>query len=112
MLRLNSSGTASQLASGGNPVPCIQCDRRETGLSWGDFCSVCRRERARRADRLAQRWAILAAAALAAWLLFWRTPVHSAQRIFAAASVLLVYLVIRRLVSRVLQELMPKEMKR
>jgi len=54
----------------------------------------------------------VAAVALAAWFLFWRTPVHSAQRFFAAASVLLVYLVIRRLVSRVLQELMPKEMKR
>lgn len=112
MLRLNTSATASQLASGGEPVPCVQCDRREAGLAWGDFCSVCRRERARRADRLAQRWALVAAVALAAWFLFWRTPVHSAQRFFAAASVLLVYLVIRRLVSRVLQELMPKEMKR
>ncbi|MHB1328749.1 MAG: hypothetical protein ACYC2K_11165 [Gemmatimonadales bacterium] len=55
--------------------------------------------------------AIVAALVLAAYLLFWRTPIHFAQRLFAAASVLLVYLVIRRLVSRLLQEFMPKEMK-
>ncbi len=111
MLRLNGLGTRSPLAPGGDPVPCVQCDRREAGLSWGDFCSVCRRERARRADRLAQRLAIVAALVLAAYLLIWRTPIHFAQRLFAAASVLLVYLVIRRIVSRLLQEFMPKEMK-
>ena len=111
MLRLHTSGTRSPLGSAGSPVPCVQCDRREPGLAWGEFCSVCREARRRRADRLAQRWAIVAALGLAAWLL-WNTPVTFTQRLFAAASVLLVYVVVRRLVSRLLQEFMPKEMKR
>ncbi|MBM4188449.1 MAG: cytochrome d ubiquinol oxidase subunit II [Gemmatimonadetes bacterium] len=91
-------------------VPCVQCDRREYGLSWGDFCSICREERRIRADRVAKRVGIVAAALMAAWHL-WRTPPNLTQRVFAAASVLLVYFVARRLVSRLLIEYLPKELR-
>jgi hypothetical protein len=107
MLRLNQSGIPGL---GGAKVPCVQCDRREYGLSWGDYCSVCREERRRKAERKAQRIAIIPAVVIAAWLI-WRAPADLLQRIFAAASVLLVYLITRRIVSRTLQEFMPKELR-
>ncbi len=110
MLRLNTSGIGSRLGLKGDPVPCIQCDRREPGLSWGDFCTVCREDRRRKANRVAQRYAVIAALILAAWLL-WKTPPTFTQRIFGAASVLLVYLIIRRAVSLIIQEYLPKELK-
>lgn len=105
-----------QLKSGGLPglegdkVPCVQCDRREYGLAWGDYCSLCREERRRVAEGKAQRIGIAVALLMAAWL-FWRTPAELAQRIFGAASVLLVYLIVRRIVSRLLQEYMPKQLR-
>jgi len=111
MFRLDISGRRSPLGLGAESVPCVQCDRREPGLSWGDYCSVCKEERRRKADRIGQRYAIVAALVMAAYLI-WQTPPALTQRIFAAASVLLVYLIVRRIVSRLLQEYLPKELKR
>lgn len=108
MLRLNSSGRRSPLGLEGEPVPCVQCERKERGLAWGEFCSPCREERRRKADRAARRYAGAAAILMAAWLL-WRTPPTMTQRIFGAASVLLVFVIVRRLVSRLIQEFSPKE---
>jgi hypothetical protein len=103
-------GTRSPFGLAPERVPCVQCDRREPGLSWGDYCYVCREERRRKADRLGQRYGIVAALLLAAWLL-WRTPPDMPQRIFGAASVFLVYFIVRRTVSRVMQEYLPKEVR-
>jgi predicted PurR-regulated permease PerM len=86
----------------------VQCERREVGLAWGEYCSVCREERSRVANRIARRVAIAGAVLLAAWLI-WRTPNQLVPRIFAAASVLLLYVVLRRLVSRLAMDLMPKK---
>lgn len=111
MFRLGNSGTRSPLGLAPEAVPCVQCDRRETGLAWGDFCAVCREARRRKADRIGQRYAIVAAVVMAGYLI-WQTPPTLTLRIFAAASVLLVYLIVRRTVSRLLQEYLPKELKR
>jgi len=111
MLRLNTSGRLSRFGPEADPVPCVQCERRERGLAWGDFCSVCKEERRRRADRIAQRWAIGAAFLLGIYLI-WRTPPEMTQRIFAAISVILVYVIVRRLVSRLHQEFSPKEIRK
>jgi len=110
MLRLNNSGIRSPLGLAPEEVPCVQCHRREPGLSWGDFCFVCREERRRKADRTAQRYAIAAGLALGAWLI-WRTPAALPQRIFGAVSVVLVYIIVRRTVSRLVQEYLPKEVR-
>ena len=110
MLRLNNSAITSRLGLAAEPVPCVQCDRREPGLAWGDYCHVCKEERRRRAARTGQRYGIVAAALLAVWLL-WTTPPSLTQRIFAAASVLLVYVIVRRFVSRMLEEYLPKELR-
>jgi hypothetical protein len=103
-------GIKRSTVPGMNPdkVPCVQCDRREYGLAWGDFCSLCREERLKRAEYLSKRIAIVGAVAMAAWHL-WRTPPDFTQRIFAAASVLLVYVIARRLVSLLMMEYLPRE---
>jgi hypothetical protein len=90
---------ASLLGRAGDPVPCVRCDRREVGLAWGDYCSVCREERDRQANRVARRAGLIGAGALGAALLL-QGLVDFKARLFAGASVLLVYVIIRRLVSR------------
>ncbi len=110
MLRHNNSGIRSPLGLAPEEVPCVQCDRREAGLAWGDFCAICREDRRRKADRTAQRYAIGAGLALGAWLI-WRTPPALPQRIFGAVSVVLVYIIVRRTVSRLVQEYLPKEVR-
>lgn len=110
MLRRNNSGITSPLGLAPEAVPCVQCDRREPGLSWGDYCHVCREERRRAADRIGRRYAIAVALLLAAWLI-WRTPPALPQRFFGAVSVFLAYFIVRRTVSRVIQEYLPKELR-
>jgi hypothetical protein len=99
MQPLERSERRSRLGFAGEPVPCIQCDRREVGLAWGDYCTICRKARERRAGAVAQRVAIGGAAVLAAYLI-WASPNELLPRIFAAASVLLAYVILRRLVAR------------
>lgn len=111
MRLLNSLGGRSPLGLEPELVPCVQCERRERGLAWGDFCTICREERRRYAERVAQRYAIGAALVMAAWLL-WRTPPAMTQRIFGGVSILLVYVIVRRLVSRLIQEFRPKEIRK
>ncbi len=110
MRRLNNSGNRSPLGLAPEEVPCVQCHRRVPGLSWGDFCVVCLEERRRKAERLAQRYAIGASVLMGAWLI-WKTPPAMPQRIFGAASVFLVYIIVRRTVSRLVQEYLPKEVR-
>lgn len=111
MLRPRLSVNRSPLGLEPEAVPCVQCDRREPGLPWGEFCRVCREERRRRADRAARRYAVGAALILGAWLL-WTTPPTMPERIFGAVSILLVYVIVRRAISLLMQEYMPKELKR
>jgi hypothetical protein len=56
---------------------------------------------------VARRVAIAGAVILAGYLI-WRSPNQLLPRIFAAASVLLLYVVLRRIVSRVLLEYLPR----
>lgn len=92
----------------GDKVPCVQCDRREYGLSWGDYCSLCREERQLKAEAKAKRVAAGAAIVMAAYLFLTIPPLLS-QRVFAAVSVVLVYFIVRRVVSRLAFEYLPKE---
>ncbi|MGE0555304.1 MAG: hypothetical protein AB7R55_17880 [Gemmatimonadales bacterium] len=110
MLRPGGLGKRSPLGYAADPVPCVQCDRRERGLAWGDFCTICREEREREAKRVGSRIGILGAAILAAYLI-WQTPNELMPRIFAAASVLLLYVIIRVFVSKLRYEFAPRRPK-
>jgi len=110
MLRPGGLGKRSPLGYAADPVPCVQCDRRERGLAWGDFCTICRAEREREAKRVGSRIGILGAAILAAYLI-WQTPNELLPRIFAAASVLLLYVIIRIFVSKLRYEFAPRRPK-
>ena len=98
----------SRLAQPGDPVPCIKCDRREPGLSWGDYCSVCREELDKKASSIARRAAILGALIMGASL-FFQGLTDFKSRLFGAASVLLVYLIVQRVVSRAVLEYQRRE---
>jgi len=110
MLRPGGLGKRSPLGFAADPVPCVQCDRRERGLAWGDFCTICRAEREQEAKRIGSRIGIIGAGVLAAYLL-WTTPNELYPRIFAAASVLLVYVIIRVFVSKLRFEFAPRRPK-
>jgi hypothetical protein len=64
---------------------------------------VCREERDRYASRLARR-AGLAGAALIGAILWWQGLADFKTRLFAGASVVLVYVILHRLVSRAVLE--------
>jgi hypothetical protein len=89
----------SRIGRGAEPVPCVQCDRREPGLAWGEFCSTCRENQERGATRIA-RWAALLGAAFLGLLLLLEGLADYKTRLFGAASVLLMYVILRRLVWR------------
>jgi hypothetical protein len=72
---------------------------------------VCRELREKRAGAVAQRVAIGGAAVLAAYLI-WASPNELLPRIFAAASVLLAYVILRRLVARVVLDFFTPDMAR
>lgn len=110
MLQPRFSVNRSPLGLPPELVPCVQCDRRQAGLPWGEFCTICREERRRKAERAARRYAVVPALILGVWLL-WYTPPRMTERIFGAVSTLLVYLIVRRIISRLMQEYMPKELK-
>lgn len=99
----------SSLGSGAE-VPCVQCERRERGLAWGELCTVCRRERERRARRVARYVSGAAGLLTAIWVAF-RVPAQLTQRIYAGIAVLAVYALVRKIVFRVAVEFLPREQK-
>lgn len=88
-------------------VPCIECGRRLAGLPWGERCADCRAARERRASKIASRISLAAAVPMAGYLV-WRLPQGTSGRIYAAALVLAVYLIVRRIVARVAFDALPR----
>ena len=89
-------------------VPCIECGRRVPGLAWADRCPECRWRRERRASRVAMRISLVAAA-LAAYYTFSRLGTTSTGRLWAALMVLAVFLMVRRIASKVAYQALPAE---
>jgi hypothetical protein len=88
-------------------VPCAKCGRRVPGLAWGDLCPECRWEREGRARRLSQ-WVAMAATALMALYVALRLPPEPMPRLYAAIAVVVTYIVVRRIVTRLAMEFLPK----
>lgn len=95
--------------SGGSPdVPCLTCGTRVFGLKWGTDCPECHAVRESRANRLAGRAALVATAlmALYVWL---RVPAEPALgRIYGAIGIAATYILVRRIVSRIAMEYLPR----
>ncbi len=89
--------------SGLPEVPCARCERRISGLPWGDLCPDCLAERKRRASRLAGRISLAATALMAAYVAL-RAPVDPMARLYSAIAVLATYIIVRRIATRVAME--------
>jgi len=89
--------------SGLPEVPCARCERRISGLPWGDLCPDCLAERKRRASRLAGRISLAATALMAAYVAL-GVPVDPMARLYSAIAVLATYIIVRRIATRVAME--------
>jgi len=97
-----------QLSGGSPDVPCLTCGARVFGLRWGTDCPPCHARRSARAGRLAGRVA-LGATALMALYVWLRVPAEPALgRIYGAIGVVATYVLVRRIVSRIAMEYLPR----
>lgn len=85
-------------------APCVDCGRRTPGLLMGNRCDMCRVERERRASRLAGRISLIAALLVAGWLALRPLPGGGTGRIWSGVTVLVTYLLVRRIVARAVLE--------
>ena len=88
-------------------VPCARCGERLPGVQWGELCSNCLKLRKRRANRVASLIS-LAGTALAAAYVSFRLPAIPNARIYAAVLVVAVYIILRRIATRVAMEFLPR----
>jgi hypothetical protein len=93
--------------SGLPEVPCARCERRVRGLRWGDLCPDCLAEREGRARKLARRISLAATVLMAAYVAV-RVPAAPMARLYGAIAVLATYIIVRRIVTRVAMEYLPK----
>ena len=92
-------------------VPCAQCGTRVAGLGWGELCPQCRRERQRRASRMASRISLPATLLVGLYIL-WKMPPEPLARIYGIIAVLVTYIVVRRIVQHVALEVLPRPQSR
>ncbi len=93
--------------SGLPEVPCAKCERRIRGLRWGDLCPDCRAEREGRARKLASRISLVATVLMAVYVAV-RVPAAPMARLYGGIAVLATYIIVRRIVTRVAMEYLPK----
>lgn len=87
-------------------VPCARCHERVAGLAWGERCPACRKERKRRASRLARRIS-LAAALVAAVILGLRATPGTDARTWIGIGTLATFLLVRVIAFRLAMEFLP-----
>jgi hypothetical protein len=78
------------------------------GIRWGDLCPDCLGERLARANRLAGRAGLVATVlvALYVWLVVPANP--PIGRIYGVIAILATYILVRRIVSRLAMEFLPR----
>ena len=92
--------------SGWPEVPCAVCGTRVAGLQWGELCPACRTLRLRRANRIASRISVPATLLVGLYVAF-RMPSFPLARMYGVISVLVTYIVVRKVVQKVALELLP-----
>jgi hypothetical protein len=96
------------LSPGGSAeVPCARCGERSAGVQWGELCANCVKLRKRRANRVSSLIS-LAGTALAAAYVSYRLPAIPNARIYAVVLVVAVYIILRRIATRVAMEFLPR----
>lgn len=93
--------------SGLPEVPCAKCGRRVPGLAWTGLCPECRWEREGRARRLSSRIALAATALMGLYLVF-RLPPDPTARLYGGLAVVVTYVIVRRIASRLAMEFLPR----
>lgn len=86
-------------------VPCARCGRKGAKINWGDVCPVCRDEKKRRARRIGRLAAIPSTITVGVWVLFSVPPDVALARIYGMVAVVATYVLVRRIVSRIAQDL-------
>jgi hypothetical protein len=89
-----------RLPAGFAEVPCARCGTFTPGLQFGELCPDCFKRRSTRANRLSRLISLAATALFAAYVSF-RIPPTPKARMWAVISVVLVFLIVRRVVKRV-----------
>ena len=96
------------LSPGGSAeVPCARCGERSPGVQWGELCANCVKLRKRRANRVSSLIS-LAGTALAAAYVSFKLPAIPNARIYAVVLVVAVYIILRRIATRVALEFLPR----
>jgi hypothetical protein len=95
------------LPGGSAEVPCARCGEREPGVQWGELCANCLKLRKRRANRVSSLIS-LAGTAMAAAYVSYRLPAIPNARIYAVVLVVAVYIILRRIATRVAMEFLPR----
>lgn len=88
-------------------VPCAVCGAHVRGLAWGELCADCHKARKRRANRIASLISLAGTALTAAYVSF-RLPAVPNARIYAVVLVVAVYIILRRIATRVAMEFLPR----
>ncbi len=97
-----------QLSGGSPDVPCLTCGKRVYGLSWGTDCPDCHTRRQARASRLGGRVALGATALMGLYVWLRVPPEPALGRIYGIVAVLATYVIVRRIVSRIAMEYLPR----
>jgi hypothetical protein len=93
------------LLAGLPEAPCARCGKRAR-IAWGELCPLCQGEREGKAITLS-RWIALGVAILAGFYALLRIPVES--KWYAAIAVAAIYLICRRIVTRLAMEFLPRD---
>ncbi len=89
-------------------VPCAACGEHIPGLAWGELCADCLRARKRRANRVSSLISLAGTALTAAYVSF-RLPAVPNARIYSVVLVVAVYVILRRIATRVAMEFLPRQ---
>ena len=96
------------LSPGGSAdVPCARCGERSPGVQWGELCANCMKQRKQRANRVSSLIS-LAGTALAAAYVSFKLPAIPNARIYGVVLVVAVYIILRRIATRVALEFLPR----
>ncbi len=92
------------LSAGLPEAPCARCGKRAS-IAWGELCPLCQAERELSAIKVS-RWAALAVALLVGLYAVLRIPPE--HKWYAAVAVAGVYLITRRIATRMALEFLPR----